>query len=179
MNTPNTDDQLAGELLAALHEAGRLQQELAASNKLVADLMNAMYRLLPVADHENLTVSEQTRIDAAEGLLARIEEAASRKKRTAKTEPEVRPHIIPFGGGVILIGSAVSAEASTIVIRGCRDGYQESDGKTPEEAWEASRGAPEWWLAFTDPADAVGLADKLTLLAYDMQSARITNGQKP
>jgi len=83
-----------------------------------------------------------------------------------------RPQLIPFVGGVILIGDVVSPQVSAVVIRGCRDGYQEGMGKTPEEAWEASRGAPEWWLTFLEPADAIMLADKLNTLAAKMLAAR-------
>ena len=86
--------------------------------------------------------------------------------------PLAFPQIIPFGGGVILLGDAVSPEVSAIVIRACRDDFTADSGNTPAEAWEASKGAPEWWLTFTDPNDAVGLADKLNELADAMLAAR-------
>jgi hypothetical protein len=169
MNTPNTDDKLAGELLASLHQAGSLQQELAHSNTLVSELMEAMRDLLSVADHEKLTVGGQERIDMAEALLTRIEKS----DRQVLSEAVFRPHLIPFGGGVLLTGSMISPEASVFLIRGCRDGYDEASGKTPQEAWDASRGAPEWWLVFTDPVEAIKLSDQLNLIAHDMRAARI------
>lgn len=176
MTTPNTDDELAGELLAALHEVGALQQELAGTDKLVSELLDALRGLLPVADHENLSVGGKARIDAAETLIENIEKITYLKRRAVLDAPAVRPHIIPFGGGVILTGSVVSAEVATFLIRACRDGYHEGAGKTPKEAWDASQGAPEWWLAFTDPADIIGVSDQLNTLAHDMMAARSDAG---